>query len=121
MNRQAILDRLKTRDVFDLSIVGGIAVDAASRGLKVAQEEKNDFEQQEHQARPRRRALPGNGGQETRPGAIPLGQGSPVRTRHLPAERAWDDERRKSETAETVETESARERLRISADCKHIS
>ncbi|MDR1936803.1 MAG: FAD-dependent oxidoreductase [Candidatus Accumulibacter sp.] len=49
MNRQAILECLKTQDVFDLLIVGGgatgcgIAVDAASRGLKVALVEKNDF------------------------------------------------------------------------------
>jgi glycerol-3-phosphate dehydrogenase len=48
-NRQAILEGLKTQDIFDLLIVGGgatgcgIAVDAASRGLKVALVEKNDF------------------------------------------------------------------------------
>jgi glycerol-3-phosphate dehydrogenase len=49
MNRLAILESLKTQDPFDLLIVGGgatgcgIAVDAASRGLKVALVEKNDF------------------------------------------------------------------------------
>ncbi|MDR2789085.1 MAG: FAD-dependent oxidoreductase [Candidatus Accumulibacter sp.] len=49
MNRQALLESLKTQDRFDLLIVGGgatgcgIAVDAASRGLKVALVEKNDF------------------------------------------------------------------------------
>jgi glycerol-3-phosphate dehydrogenase len=49
MTRQAILESLKTQDRFDLLIVGGgatgcgIAVDAASRGLKVALVEKNDF------------------------------------------------------------------------------
>jgi glycerol-3-phosphate dehydrogenase len=49
MSRQAILDGLKTQDPFDLLIIGGgatgcgIAVDAASRGLKVALVEKNDF------------------------------------------------------------------------------
>ena len=49
MNRQAILESLKTQDVFDLLVVGGgatgcgIAVDAASRGLKVALVEKHDF------------------------------------------------------------------------------
>ncbi|MDR0439520.1 MAG: FAD-dependent oxidoreductase [Candidatus Accumulibacter sp.] len=49
MNRQAILEGLKTQDPFDLLIVGGgatgcgIAVDAASRGLKVALVEKHDF------------------------------------------------------------------------------
>jgi glycerol-3-phosphate dehydrogenase len=49
MNRQAILDSLKTKEPFDLLIIGGgatgcgIAVDAASRGLKVALVEKNDF------------------------------------------------------------------------------
>jgi glycerol-3-phosphate dehydrogenase len=49
MNRQTLLEGLKKQDVFDLLIVGGgatgcgIAVDAASRGLKVALVEKNDF------------------------------------------------------------------------------
>jgi glycerol-3-phosphate dehydrogenase len=49
MTRQAILESLKTQGRFDLLIVGGgatgcgIAVDAASRGLKVALVEKNDF------------------------------------------------------------------------------
>ncbi|MDR2786745.1 MAG: FAD-dependent oxidoreductase [Candidatus Accumulibacter sp.] len=49
MNRQAILDSLKTEEPFDLLIIGGgatgcgIAVDAASRGLRVALAEKNDF------------------------------------------------------------------------------
>jgi glycerol-3-phosphate dehydrogenase len=49
MNRQAVLDGLKTQGPFDLLIVGGgatgcgIAVDAASRGLKVALVEKHDF------------------------------------------------------------------------------
>jgi glycerol-3-phosphate dehydrogenase len=49
MNRQGILDGLKTEEPFDLLIIGGgatgcgIAVDAASRGLKVALVEKNDF------------------------------------------------------------------------------
>jgi glycerol-3-phosphate dehydrogenase len=49
MDRFAILECLKTQDMFDLLIVGGgatgcgIAVDAASRGLKVALVEKNDF------------------------------------------------------------------------------
>jgi glycerol-3-phosphate dehydrogenase len=49
MNRQAILDDLKTQGLFDLLIIGGgatgcgIAVDAVSRGLKVALVEKHDF------------------------------------------------------------------------------
>jgi glycerol-3-phosphate dehydrogenase len=49
MSRQALLDKLKTQAIYDLLIVGGgatgcgIAVDAASRGLKVALVEKNDF------------------------------------------------------------------------------
>jgi glycerol-3-phosphate dehydrogenase len=49
MKRREILESLKTQDQFDLLIIGGgatgcgIAVDAASRGLKVALVEKNDF------------------------------------------------------------------------------
>ena len=49
MKRRVILESLKTQGVFDLLIIGGgatgcgIAVDAASRGLKVALVEKNDF------------------------------------------------------------------------------
>ncbi|MDR0578629.1 MAG: FAD-dependent oxidoreductase [Candidatus Accumulibacter sp.] len=49
MKRLATLEYLKTQDMFDLLIIGGgatgcgIAVDAASRGLKVALVEKNDF------------------------------------------------------------------------------
>lgn len=48
MKRHAILERLKTQEPFDLLIIGGgatgcgIAVDAASRGLKVALVEKSD-------------------------------------------------------------------------------
>lgn len=47
-NRHTIITRLQ-RDEFDLLIIGGgitgagIALDAASRGLKVALVEKNDF------------------------------------------------------------------------------
>ncbi|MDR0380256.1 MAG: FAD-dependent oxidoreductase, partial [Candidatus Accumulibacter sp.] len=49
MSRQAVIESLKTQGPFDLLIIGGgatgcgIAVDAASRGLKVALVEKNDF------------------------------------------------------------------------------
>ena len=49
MKRHAILERLKTQEPFDLLIIGGgatgcgIAVDAASRGLKVALVEKSDI------------------------------------------------------------------------------
>jgi glycerol-3-phosphate dehydrogenase len=49
MKRSEILESLKTQDPFDLLIIGGgatgcgIAVDAASRGLKVALVEKNDI------------------------------------------------------------------------------
>ena len=48
LNRDAILEKLKT-ETFDLVIIGGgitgagIALDAASRGLKVGLVEKNDF------------------------------------------------------------------------------
>ncbi len=49
MNREEILQSLKAGETFDLVIIGGgatgcgIAVDAASRGLKVALLEKNDI------------------------------------------------------------------------------
>lgn len=49
MNRQQIIDSLMQPTVFDLLVIGGgatgcgIAVDAASRGLKVALIEKNDL------------------------------------------------------------------------------
>ena len=48
-DRNALLDRLKSGQTFDLLVVGGgatgcgIALDAASRGLKVALVEKGDF------------------------------------------------------------------------------
>ncbi|MDR3436753.1 FAD-dependent oxidoreductase [Telmatospirillum sp.] len=47
--RQQILDALRTNERFDLLVIGGgatgcgIAMDAATRGLKVAQIERNDF------------------------------------------------------------------------------
>jgi len=49
MRRKDILTRLKTDEPFDVLVIGGgatgcgIALDAASRGLKVALVEKNDF------------------------------------------------------------------------------
>ncbi len=49
MTRQMMLDQLKADQTFDLLVIGGgatgcgIALDAASRGLKVALVEKNDF------------------------------------------------------------------------------
>lgn len=49
MTRQANLTRLKEEEVYDLLVIGGgatgsgVALDAASRGLKVALVEKNDF------------------------------------------------------------------------------
>jgi glycerol-3-phosphate dehydrogenase len=49
VNRQQILDSIKQKTTFDLLVIGGgasgcgIAVDAASRGLRVALIEKNDF------------------------------------------------------------------------------
>ena len=49
MTRQQHLQQLKTDDIFDLIIIGGgatgcgVALDAATRGLKVALIEKNDF------------------------------------------------------------------------------
>ena len=49
MRREGILPRLKTDEPFDMVVIGGgatgcgVALDAASRGLKVALVEKNDF------------------------------------------------------------------------------
>ncbi|MDF1537068.1 MAG: FAD-dependent oxidoreductase, partial [bacterium] len=49
MRREEILPRLKTGQAFDMVVIGGgatgcgVALDAASRGLKVALVEKNDF------------------------------------------------------------------------------
>jgi len=49
MKREDLLPRLKTDEPFDMLVIGGgatgcgIALDAASRGLKVALVEKNDF------------------------------------------------------------------------------
>lgn len=49
MRRKDILPRLKTDEPFDMLVIGGgatgsgVALDAASRGLKVALVEKNDF------------------------------------------------------------------------------
>jgi glycerol-3-phosphate dehydrogenase len=49
MNREKAIEKLKSGEKFDLLVIGGgatgsgIALDAASRGLKVALVEKNDF------------------------------------------------------------------------------
>jgi glycerol-3-phosphate dehydrogenase len=49
MNREQILESMRRGDVFDVLVIGGgatgcgIALDAASRGLRVALIEKNDF------------------------------------------------------------------------------
>jgi glycerol-3-phosphate dehydrogenase len=49
LDREALLGRLKKRELFDLLVIGGgatgcgVALDAASRGLKVALAEQGDF------------------------------------------------------------------------------
>jgi glycerol-3-phosphate dehydrogenase len=49
LDRDALLERLKKRELFDLLVIGGgatgcgVALDAASRGLKVALAEQGDF------------------------------------------------------------------------------
>ena len=68
MTREQHLEQLKAGQTFDLLIIGGgatgcgVALDAATRGLKVALVEKNDFseghQQPQHQAGSRRRPLP---------------------------------------------------------------